>query len=893
MITTDQLQIIKKPIHDVPSTMQEDYSVLLAKYTETFRQDDHYLYVGAPGKTQGWLLHITVIPFQMERMMDAILPSILFYHVPFKIIKNKALHEEINAANHGMYKVGKVFTLFLDNDTIIEQLTKELIEKTSDFQGPQVTTDFTISNNLFARYGTFIPQIQVDAFGNHMRVLKDRLGNFYEDKYHLPPTIPLGVSNPFMNVAVKAPPEEKHFIIAGKYLVTSKIKSDVKGNVYKGLYFNKYQLPKWCIIKEGRKGIFPDKQGRDVRSRLDWQEDINKVFNAIIPTPKVLGNIHEKDVSYLVTEYIPAAKNLNHYLVKKVLHKPWFSQPDHLQLEILNYLSQILTIIQTIHNSGYIHRDITDNNFMVTKNKKVHAIDLELVYSIKDNKPNPPFGVGTPGYMSPEQENQQDPIVQDDTYSLGAVMVMLFSGGIEPAYLVDRNQPGLYERMLFLTQNEKLSSLVTSCMDMDPLKRPSVKQIIQYIDFIKEKVGEESIDKVEYVGSFAMEQVLKQGINTLASDLMAHNGLWYSKVENEYGWDAYPLGDKHFYSNIHQGIGGIIYFLTLLKKAGYDISAAEDKMNIGIQFILTDITERLSTMAPSLYYGKAGLAVMISKLLSTGMMKTDPGYISLIEELLRTPSITYDIIYGIAGQGLAALQCMDTLDPQFSSDLLHHYAEILIQRQRLDGAWNKDDEAEKKEIVTGLGYGVAGIVYFLLKFGSKYHNNTALASAEKGLKYLVNQLKKKNDHYEWPASNLTKDAGNWWCVGGPGMALAFLKFYELTKSEFHLKVAEKALRKHPNNFVYYKLSQCHGLAGLGEIYLEAYRVTQKSEWIERATWIANQLFHFRKQPTSGDVYWLTEKHVLPTANFMTGDSGVLHFLTRYNNQEKFTFPIMG
>ncbi len=80
-------------------------------------------------------------------------------------------------------------------------------------------------------------------------------------------------------------------------------------------------------------------------------------------------------------------------------------------------------------------------------------------------------------------------------------------------------------------------------------------------------------------------------------------------------------------------------------------------------------------------------------------------------------------------------------------------------------------------------------------------------------------------------SNRDQDRWQWWCHGSPGIGLTFLTLYDYTGNRAFAEVARKALRTHPIDIRYPNLSQCHGLGGLGEIYLQAFRVLGDREWL--------------------------------------------------------------
>lgn len=137
----------------------------------------------------------------------------------------------------------------------------------------------------------------------------------------------------------------------------------------------------------------------------------------------------------------------------------------------------------------------------------------------------------------------------------------------------------------------------------------------------------------------------------------------------------------------------------------------------------------------------------------------------------------------------------------------------------------------------------------------------------------------ERDALEWKYSDRNQECWRWWCHGSPGIALCLLRLYEQTAEQRFAKAAERALQAHPPRARVGNLSQCHGLSGLGEIYLEAARVLGDRQWLERASEVAGTLLHLRRETESGTT-WLVEDPNVPTDDLMVGMAGVLHFLLR-------------
>ena len=121
-------------------------------------------------------------------------------------------------------------------------------------------------------------------------------------------------------------------------------------------------------------------------------------------------------------------KNLHSKIINTLKYCTWEVLDKRHKIKMIGYFIQITEYLKEMHKSGYIHRDITASNFLIDKAGRIYFIDLELMYSERENEPNPPFKVGTPGYMSPEQSRSQQPSASDDIYSFGALLCALSRG---------------------------------------------------------------------------------------------------------------------------------------------------------------------------------------------------------------------------------------------------------------------------------------------------------------------------------------------------------------------------------------------------------------------------------------------------------------------------------
>ena len=113
-----------------------------------------------------------------------------------------------------------------------------------------------------------------------------------------------------------------------------------------------------------------------------------------------------------------------------------------------------------------------------------------------------------------------------------------------------------------------------------------------------------------------------------------------------------------------------------------------------------------------------------------------------------------------------------------------------------------------------------------------------------------------------------------------GITMALIKAYGTVKDASYKLWAEKILRAYSLHLVHENLTQDVGLAGMGELYLEAYRVFGNTEWRDRADWLTQFLIHTRKVGSNNSCHWINNNALFPTADLMVGNSGIIHFLIR-------------
>jgi hypothetical protein len=220
-------------------------------------------------------------------------------------------------------------------------------------------------------------------------------------------------------------------------------------------------------------------------------------------------------------------------------------------------------------------------------------------------------------------------------------------------------------------------------------------------------------------------------------------------------------------------------------------------------------------------------------------------------------------------------------------NLIEKTVTAILQRQKGDGRWIGLLSAGKKAAFE-FGRDDSGIIWFLLEYLSLYPSSETHKAACKGLETILTDKKLMSCLSNTISSREGYEVGD----GGKGMILLLIKAYDTLHEAKYKIVAEKALRQFPPRIVNANFNQQSGLAGLGEVYLEASRIFKDSEWKDRADWIANLFLHTFFQGKEGSGYWMMEENNPPTGDFLSGMSGIIHFIARSLDPHKIGYRIL-
>jgi serine/threonine protein kinase len=201
-----------------------------------------------------------------------------------------------------------------------------------------------------------------------------------------------------------------------RYQILEKIGEGGMATVYKA---HDTRLERDVALKLIRRSAFPPEMLDNILAR--FEREAKSLARLSHPNIVTVHDYGEHDgAPYLVLEYCPGG-DLRQRLHGKPLD--W--------REALPLILPIARALKAAHGAGVIHRDVKPSNIMFTKDGEPKLSDFGIAKILETNEAatltGTGVGIGTPGYMAPEQwTGETSP--KSDQYGLGVVLYELLTG---------------------------------------------------------------------------------------------------------------------------------------------------------------------------------------------------------------------------------------------------------------------------------------------------------------------------------------------------------------------------------------------------------------------------------------------------------------------------------
>ncbi|PWT87900.1 MAG: hypothetical protein C5B54_11555, partial [Acidobacteria bacterium] len=167
--------------------------------------------------------------------------------------------------------------------------------------------------------------------------------------------------------------------------------------------------------------------------------------------------------------------------------------------ELVQVGIHVAEALEYSHSRGVVHRDIKPENIMISRAEggavRVRVTDFGLAMApSQDRLTKTATIVGTVAYMSPEQVSGSELTSRADVYSLGTVLYEClagqppFSGEIQSLLYRISHEIPLPLRSIHPEIDEELEGVVMRCLQKDPAKRPSGKDLSEALSRYRTKM---------------------------------------------------------------------------------------------------------------------------------------------------------------------------------------------------------------------------------------------------------------------------------------------------------------------------------------------------------------------------------------------------------------------
>lgn len=182
------------------------------------------------------------------------------------------------------------------------------------------------------------------------------------------------------------------------------------------------RFEKHCVLKES---VPPGRDEYVIAKSRELFEREAKVLNQLEhrQIPKFYGWFEEDKRLFLVQEFVDG-KTYRDLIKERQLKNEAFTEAEVIQL-----LRDLLPVLQYIHTNKIIHRDISPDNIILSRNaEKPILIDFGVVNNITDSAITPGTMVGKMSYSPIEQIYQGVSYPSSDLYALAITAIVLLTG---------------------------------------------------------------------------------------------------------------------------------------------------------------------------------------------------------------------------------------------------------------------------------------------------------------------------------------------------------------------------------------------------------------------------------------------------------------------------------
>ncbi|MBP3089084.1 hypothetical protein EML15_07995 [Corynebacterium sp. sy017] len=324
--------------------------------------------------SQGWKIHISASPTNLDQVLERSLKIIRDNKLHFKVVNTRDSYFLANSKNAARETAGKLITIYPDENDF-EVVASLLAKELKGLTGPEILTDLPGSVScLHFRYGAFVPMINKE--GEYC--LLNKKGQLVPDRREIlvPTNFPKS-DIPTIEAAVSRLKYNNSVDISEVKL----IKQSNAGGIFRCNYQGQDSF-----LKIGRKFAGLDKDLKDGATRvLHEAEQLKQLSGSGLAPELLLQTSLNRDVILIAGDL--GCLDLHQF------KKAYFPLYAKNAAEWEEYLTSVLKIssrlenrIHELHSKSIYHRDLHGRNIL-TDGAEVYFVDFEEATNTPDDLP--------------------------------------------------------------------------------------------------------------------------------------------------------------------------------------------------------------------------------------------------------------------------------------------------------------------------------------------------------------------------------------------------------------------------------------------------------------------------------------------------------------------------
>ncbi|MGW4161132.1 class IV lanthionine synthetase LanL [Streptomyces sp. NPDC004788] len=832
-----------------------------------------------PAMEHGWKLHVSARPGNLDAVTRLVLPVLSRHVCHAKFARDPETLRRLNSGAVSAGAVGKAITVYPPAGTVVA-VARELAAALRGQEGPKVVSDRRVDPGapVYYRYGPFTGDYRTGRSGRLESVMTGPDGQIFDGlavgRYRCPPW----AEDPFTTGPGAGSEPSAPGFGGGRYEVTAGIARAPGGNVYRAV---DRTLGRPVVVKQARAFVGEDESGTDARHRLRNERAVLAALDGVTGVPRALDYFAHRSDEYLVLTSC-GDRDLRREVLRNGPYQngPYGDGParddgTRPARALSDLASRLLRVLDAIHGRNVVVRDLKPDNVVLDESGPDHCHLIDFGISERDGA-GP--GGATPGYSEPVLRATGPAAPADDYYSLGATLYFAATGMdpviVDTAHEVNRDRTlACLAWALPGPAHREIRASITGLLSFDPAVRTAAADRL--------RTGTET-GAVGGRATSARRPARPRIDNDLLDEIIEHT-------------TAYCVGEA-------QAIVDPVRAARLNVPTSIDVYGGSSGLGLEllqhvhrphVRSAVTELArwtaEQSRNLPPGFYTGRTGVELFLAEAGWEARPDAVPataardGYAVLPERAPDGGPPEADLIAGAAGIGLGRLLLARHALRSGDRDAADRHLAVAAGCDRMLASGTArltptgPDTAGTAALREGIAHGAAGVACFLLEYGGETGDPDAISRSAKAAARLAAVTPDIIAAAATPGA--TRRYGSW-CRGLAGIGTVLLRAADRLDEPGHLDLARRTARACAALAPRMPLvTQCCGLAGVGELMVDVAAVTGSEEFRDAAETVALLVLSRSGGTWSRPVFPDTGL-ARPSATWAGGSAGVLAFFRR-------------